>query len=67
MQTDNIRKPLFNKPHIFEPGALVCSRCGATVMEARNTPFRCIGAGDFWGGGRKPLSGRETFKPAGNS
>jgi hypothetical protein len=43
METDLVRQRLFNKAHIFNPSAELCSRCGSAVMEALNSPLRCTG------------------------
>jgi hypothetical protein len=43
METDLIRHRPYNKVHIFNPSAELCSRFGSDVMEALNSPLRCTG------------------------
>ena len=56
METDPIQKRLFNKAHIFEPAEKLCSRCGVSMMDALNSPFRCGGAGAAWAPVDKPMT-----------
>jgi hypothetical protein len=64
MDTDFTRQRLFNKAHVFEANAELCSRCGSSVAAALDTPFRCLGASQTAPEPKKPKTLTEALDSA---
>lgn len=48
MEKNDIRQRLINKAHVFEGDGEICTRCGATILDALSMPVRCAGSGGNW-------------------
>lgn len=66
MAIDEIRQRLCNKAHVFDVDDVLCSRCGSTILDAVNTPFRCAGVGGSWQPGKQPMTLSQAINRAEN-